>query len=468
MSLLTRLKSQKVTPIAGGKPKVLIGVSAFNGVVAKAQESFFELAYHLGRRCPEYDFLLKIMIKREQFRARNNLVDLAIINGCDYFFMLDDDMVVPVDTFSRLVAHNKDVVGCLYWQRGGAFHPVIMKRYMKADGLVGIDFLHPFDPMVVNRGLYKIDGVLGGGCILFKTEVFNRIPQPYFWIDGIVGTDVHVCQQLHNADIELWVDTTIELGHVGEEQVITSRTVPKYSRTLGVLNEELWEDMKAHTGMDNLQLESAIFKAANTGIRKEHWAKEPRDTWEGVRRYYQDFGDWHVLNLVNYNLQFDQARDWVINSLETVAKPGATIADVGCGVGYCTLALARAGYQMTGLDLASTPTLEFLRWRLARHNVSASLLAFEEPVPPDLPEKQDGILMISVFDHLWDPLGMLAWVERNLKRGGFMVNDTLRNLPMDDEPQHLIKYNPHQMVTNLRRRGWKDTPDNPFLFFWEG
>ena len=468
MSLFSAWSSKKLKPIdPTDKPKVLIGVAGFHGVVPRAQENFFELAFHCGRRCPDYDFLLKIVIKREQFRARNSLVDLAIMNGCEYLLMLDDDMIVPPNLFERMAAHDKDVLGALYFQRGGAYHPVLMKRYLKTDGLVGVDFLHHFDPMIVKRGLYKLDGVIGGGCMLFKVDVFRKIPQPYFWIDGIVGTDVHICQQLQTAGVDLWVDTSIELGHVGEEKIVGSGTIPQYSRVLGQINEELWEDLRAYLTLDNDQLESAVMGAAAGQARKLKWEQEPRETWEQVRKFYQDFGTWHVLNLGRYNLTYDRARDWVINEMGVVAKPGQHIVDFGAGLGYCTLPMIRAGYRVTAIDLASTPTLDFLRWRLKEKGLEAEVLEFEDPVPPNLSTPADGLVMISVFDHLWDPHGVLDWADRNVRKGGWMLCDTFYNLKSEDEPQHLIKYNPHRIMHEVRKRGWVNTPENPLLFVKE-
>ena len=468
MAFLGILKESEKPKAPKSRPRILIGVAGFHGVVPEAQENFFELAYHCGRRMPEYDFFLRILIKREQFRARNNLVDLALINGCDYLLMLDDDMIVPNDLLSRLIAHGKDVTGALYFQRGGAYHPVLMRSRSRKDGLRAVEFIQHHDEIVRRPGLHDLSGgVLGGGCLLFKTDVFRKIPQPYFWIDGIVGTDVHICQQLANAGVSLWVDSSIELGHVGESQIVTSRTIPHYAAHLGEANERLWNDLKGYLMCGDEELESRIVQASFGNARQEVWEKKPRETWEAVRAYYQEEGEWGLANLAMYNLKYDQARDWAINDMPKVAKPGATVVDYGAGLGYVTIEAAKRGYQVIAMDLDKTKSFDFLAHRIKEHKLPVQTVGFETPVPPDLGREVDGVLMISVLDHLWDPWGALQWVHRHVKRGGFLLCDTFHAMRKDGEPQHICKFDPHKVDKDFKALGWRSVPDNPYLFLKE-
>jgi len=467
LNVFSRTEPEAVTPTETKKTKLLIGVAGFHGVIPEAQENFFQLAYRLGKDNPDMDCYLKVIIKREQFRARNNLVDLALINQVDYLLMLDDDMIVPTDLVKRLMAHDKDICGALYYQRGGAYHPVIMKQFNKKDGLKGVDFIHHFDPIIVNRGLHRLkQGVIGGGCMLIKREVLERLPQPVFWIDGIVGTDVHFCAQAEESGFEVWVDTSLELGHIGEAKTITSRTIPHYGRELGRISQQLWEDLRGYYVVDDMQLESMVTQAASGQARADHWNSEPRDTWEQVRAYYQDDGQWPVLNLSAYNLRFDQARDWAINELPKALKAGDRVIDYGCGVGYVDVPLGEKGFPVEAIDLAKTQTMKFLQWRIQRHGLQDVITPheFEGPVPEDLPVKAKAVLMISVLDHAWDPYGALAWAYRHLEPGGYLLCDSWRTIPKEDEPQHLIKFDPHKFLSYMRSQGWRELPDNPFLF----
>jgi 2-polyprenyl-3-methyl-5-hydroxy-6-metoxy-1,4-benzoquinol methylase len=458
-------KDNQVDP--GRKPRVLIGVPGFAGVQPEAQENFFELAYHCGRYAMDYDFCLKILTKREQFRARNSLVDLAIMNDCQFLLMLDDDMMVPPNLFLKLVAHDKDIIGALYYQRGGAFHPVLMRQKSVKDGFRSIEFLNHFDHALVKPGLHPVD-VIGGGCLLMKVDVFRSLQQPYFWIDGIVGTDVHLCTRLKDAGIQPYADTSIELGHLGEKQIVTSRTVPRYNKAVGLVNEQLWLDLlEYYQAADDDELQSRMIRSSEGNIREEKWG-EYREHWDDIRSFYTVDAEWQVLNLARYNLEFDEARQWALTEIDRAVPEGGTLIDYGAGLGYCTIPLAQKGYALHALDLAGAPTLKFLDWRIAKHHLPVQVHRFRTEVPEALPGVQaDGCLLISVIDHLPDPWGALKWISAHVKPGGFLLCDTWRQIKMADEPQHLCRFNAHTFVKDLRKFGWRDVPENPFLFIKE-
>jgi GT2 family glycosyltransferase len=194
---------------------LLIGVPAWDGIRAEAQEAFCGLCYALGTS-RQVQLGVKIVTRREQFRARNELVSAAIGSGYDWLLMLDDDMLPPPDLFERLAAHDKDIIGALYWQRQGAENPVVMRI---PEGQQRPAFLPPDAPELTTPGLYQVD-VIGGGCLLAKTRLLATLPFPVFWPDLHFGTDIGLCLRLRQLGIAVWIDTRVQLGHLGPAKII--------------------------------------------------------------------------------------------------------------------------------------------------------------------------------------------------------------------------------------------------------
>jgi ubiquinone/menaquinone biosynthesis C-methylase UbiE len=97
-------------------------------------------------------------------------------------------------------------------------------------------------------------------------------------------------------------------------------------------------------------------------------------------------------------------------------KPGARVADLGCGSGAFTHLLKRAGYDCVGLDLSPKlialarrkyPGIEFLEGDVERLPFAA--------------ESLDGVLLSGIVHHLPDPSRCAAEVFRVLRPGGSFV-----------------------------------------------
>lgn len=89
---------------------------------------------------------------------------------------------------------------------------------------------------------------------------------------------------------------------------------------------------------------------------------------------------------------------------------------------------------------------------------------FNEEVPErDLPEKPDCVLMISMIEHLPNPWGTIDWVGRQIKPGGILVCDYSAT-SSENEPQHLLRYDPATFEIDMVARGWQVSIEAPWLF----
>lgn len=460
--------------MAERRPRVLIGIPSFGGIVVESQESYMGMCYRAGRDAVDFDFSMNIGYRQEQFRGRNRLVHDALGAGCSHILMLDDDMIVPNDLIPRLLAHDKDVIGALYYQRGGQYHPVIMEHIV-ADGMHDWQFIrHTDERITTNRGLHEVD-VIGGACMLFKTDVFNKLTPPYFApelsTDGAsLGTDISVCNRLRNAGFQIYCDTTIELGHVGDNRnIITSRTIPHSARTMSKINDELERDLMDYLGMTKEQLHLSMIESCQREQRIENWGQ--RETWDEIRDYYETNDTWHILNLAYWNLtKNDTFKEWAFTVAPQLLDKHSVVMDYGAGLGHVGVGLAKMiDCNVVSIDFENSSTLKFVEWRRNQHDLKKIIVSRlrNEFITNThfLGPQCDGVFMISVMDHLTKPYETIQWIAQQMKPGAFLVCEYAVWSDPDEEPQHLNRYDIQTFDNWMHEQGFSTSPEHHWLFF---
>jgi len=101
------------------------------------------------------------------------------------------------------------------------------------------------------------------------------------------------------------------------------------------------------------------------------------------------------------------------------AKPGIAVLDVGCGTGFTSLALARAGAKVTGVDI-SKPMLGLARERAAKAGLDISFVEADASIYSFAPEFD---LIFSRFGVMFfdAPVAAFANMRTALKPGGRMA-----------------------------------------------
>lgn len=144
---------------------------------------------------------------------REKLIEEAKNIGADYVLWLDSDMMFPSTTALRLLAHNKDIVGGNYLRRSKPLKTVAYTDLSNWDSWV---------PLEAKEELVKVEGV-GMGCLLMKTNVFEKLNKPYFKFtfkedsQDWYGEDFNLQSDLREKGYEIYIDTllSVNIKHLG-------------------------------------------------------------------------------------------------------------------------------------------------------------------------------------------------------------------------------------------------------------
>lgn len=149
------------------------------------------------------------------YDARNELVNHAIQSNAKYLLFVDSDMLFDKEGVQKLVDRDVDVCTGLYVERNGEEHrPTVYSdldiRTKEHEAYkIHCTEIEPF---------FKVKGC-GMGFCLIKTEVFKKIIRKYgdcFQPVCGLGEDLSFCWKCEQLDIDIWCDSTFEIGHIGE------------------------------------------------------------------------------------------------------------------------------------------------------------------------------------------------------------------------------------------------------------
>jgi len=149
----------------------------------------------------------------------------------------------------------------------------------------------------------------------------------------------------------------------------------------------------------------------------------PRYTESALLALYE--GEAWQKNTARYNGNWDYTR-WkdekrhpyhlIQLNIELVSRylqPSASLLDVGCNVGLTVKGLEEAGYQAEGVEPSSIGA------EIAREKIGISIHEMElSQLNHDM--MVDGILMLDVLEHLYNPLQVLKESYSHLNKGGYL------------------------------------------------
>jgi hypothetical protein len=338
--------------------------------------------------------------------------------------MLDDDHVLDIDTDSpydlpvKLVQHLKDnpkigVVGALYFQRGGDCDPVIMQESADDDRPY---FLKHAE---ISNRMQKVD-VTGGGCMMVRASVFDKIDQPWFKPEHEWGTDIQLCKQVREKGWEVWCDTSLEIGHLQKEKhLITSQSIKEtnHKREYKPL-VRYRKDVQSYLNMDMEQI-----RELSSG-----YSAQDIVGWEGsIEDYYASRGNDQLARQMLFHhdpAMVEEAK--FFHSIVRTDQP-AYGADYGCGSAPVGFEFALQGHKIDFIDIDGCGAYEFTKWRANKHKLDCGW---------ELKGPYDYVLMLDSIEHIKDWREVLVKVLASIKPGGVLITNFFRNVDFNN-PEHV-------------------------------
>ena len=192
--------------------KVMIAIPCMDQVPTPFMQSMAMLA-----KPGEHSFALASRTGSLIYNSRNDLALQAITTGFDWVFWLDSDMTFQPDILARMMKtaeeKNIDFLSGLYFRRVQPYTPVAFDHLeVNEDGDCEWSNIEE-----IPEELFEVSGC-GFGCVLIKTSVLDAVREKYadmFMPVAHMGEDLSFCWRARQCGFRIWMDPSIELGHVG-------------------------------------------------------------------------------------------------------------------------------------------------------------------------------------------------------------------------------------------------------------
>jgi len=245
-------------------------------------ESLTNLISYTNLNCKDIQFDVRFVWGAYIDVMRNEASTYTIKYKYDYLIMLDADMTYPEDTIERLVKHDKDVIGGLYYWKilrktadGRRVYLPHAYRFAKADFLDEEKKWAPIDVSKIEKDVIEVDG-LGGGGVCIKREVLEKIGSPQFectWeSDSLSGEDLLFCEKAKNEGFKVYCDLTLKYGHI--IQSIVDGGVLQDMQTYSITHPEVFPGVKRNETKQREGITSEDIDEIMSSIKGKKFAGE--------------------------------------------------------------------------------------------------------------------------------------------------------------------------------------------------
>lgn len=186
--------------------------------------------------------------------------------GAKWLFYVDSDVVIPPYTLERLMSRDRDIVSGMYHGKQYPFPPIASRAEWLDD--------RQYEAQRTYRALgeWPLDGIVddldgvGGGCLLIKVKVFEKLVEPFFAFSptGMDQDYARVMQAVRLAVIQLEGETKKQTPsrEILQKVVVDLKTKQDEclaeSENRGCLGEDYYFCRKAKQAGFNISLDTTV------------------------------------------------------------------------------------------------------------------------------------------------------------------------------------------------------------------
>jgi len=184
--------------------------SIFIGVITTGEmDARLSFALPVLASDPRFTVQIRPFIGRPASHNRNGAVKKFLESQYDYFMMIDDDIIPPMNILD-LVEMDKDVIGavCPQWKMNDLLW-VVMDKVENGYKQVPVDR---------RKGMQEVDAV-GSGCLVMRRNVLESICAPFSrqWTkEGLqkLGLDFSFCEKAKEKGFKIYTHWDYLCDHI--------------------------------------------------------------------------------------------------------------------------------------------------------------------------------------------------------------------------------------------------------------
>jgi len=218
-------------------------------------------------------------------------------------------------------------------------------------------------------------------------------------------------------------------------------------------NSTVFQDLCDFTGLPPEQVRACMAERIDRTARLfQAHAGPPEDFYRETDAYLYELANWEP----------DFRRSHLAHALyEALGRRPFPVLEYGCGIGSFAFELAEQGFRVLACDV-NEPALAFLRYRIARRDMSSRISV----VPPETalaaPEAYAVISCQHVLEHIPDPVALLRAFRNSLKPKGIFLGIAPFDAVGPKFPEHRSENAHLRLETLCEEAGLRVVSVDPF------